>query len=136
MAAANESLGGRPVREFLETTRGAMPDTAEYAAIKAGQVRQSKSFPGAGSVKFIAYHLHGEQVYAIIRSLESGFDVPEQHRRFIIESYQDYETAAATFGLAVGWLVQLVQQYGRDLIDEDTLAMLTESAPADEPLRQ
>jgi hypothetical protein len=109
---AGDTLGGRPVREFVDSITGPMPDTPEWAAIKSGDVRASKTFLGAGAVRFVAYTLWGEPKYAIVRVLFSGFDVPPQHRRFIVESFADYEAAASVYPLAVGWLGQLAEQYG------------------------
>jgi hypothetical protein len=123
--------GGREVRPFIESISGPMPDTAEYSAIKNGRERQSKSFPGAGSVRFVAYLWREIQKYAIIRSLETGFDVPKQHRRFVVEGFEDYETAVSNYGLAVGWLVELVELHGHGLFDEETLAQMVDSLTPD-----
>jgi hypothetical protein len=107
-----DTFGGRQVAEFRETNLGSMPDTEEWAAIKRGDVRASKTFPDAGAVRFVAYRLWGEARFAIVRILFSGFDVPPEHRRFIVEAFLDYESASSAYPLAVGWLTQLVQQYG------------------------
>lgn len=123
--------GGTAVPMFRETASGPMPDTEVWAAIKQGSVRHAKTFPGIGSAKFIAYQLSGEQRYAVIRILDSNFQPPTQHQRFIIEAFPNYEAATTAMGLAVGWLLQLAELYGPAPIDED-LAWLLEPT-ADQP---
>ncbi len=116
---AHDRIGGHEVATFRATMSGPMPPTQEWVAIENGRVQASKSFPDAGSVRFVAYELDGDRKYAIIRMLERGFEVPREYRRFIVEAFADYEAAASAYPLAVGWLSNLVDQFGPDLFGEE-----------------
>jgi hypothetical protein len=116
--------GGTEVPMFRETASGPMPDTEVWSAIKKGSVRLAKTLPGIGSAKFVAYQLGGEYRYAVIRILDSGFQPPAEHQRYIIEAFPGYESAVTAMALAVSWLLQLAEQYGPGALDEDLARLL------------
>jgi hypothetical protein len=116
--------GGTEVPMFRETASGPMPDTEVWSAIKNGSVRLAKTLPGIGTAKFVAYQLGGDYRYAVIRILDGGFRPPAKHHRFIIEAFPSYEAAVTAMALAVGWLLQLAEQYGPASLDDDLSRLL------------
>lgn len=116
--------GGTEVPMFRETSSGPMPDTEMWSAIKKGSVRLAKTLPGIGTAKFVAYQLNGDYRYAVIRMLDSDFRPPAEHQRYIIEAFPSYEAAVTAMALAVGWLLQLAEQYGPGSLDEDLSRLL------------
>jgi hypothetical protein len=132
--------GGKLVPEFVETANGGMPSTEEYEAIKKGEVKQSRTLPGVGVVRFVSYRfgrVGPTQRYAIIRALDRDFPAPATHTRFIIESFSGYEGAVAALTMAIEWMAELARMYGDpaavDPAVEDLLRALEENAePAEE----
>jgi hypothetical protein len=126
--------GGKLVPEFHESANGAMPSTDEYEAVKKGEVKQSRTLPGVGVVRFVSYHFGRErtQRYAIIRALDRDFPAPAKHSRFIIESFSGYEGAVAALSMAIEWLAELARIYGDpaavDPAVEELLHALEENA--------
>lgn len=130
--------GGKLVPEFVETANGGMPSTDEYEAIKRGEVKQSRTLPGVGVVRFVSYHygrVERAQRYAIIRALDRDFPAPAKHSRFIIESFSGYEGAVAALTMAIEWMAELARMYGDpsavDPAVEELMRALEESENAE-----